>query len=126
MDNATQFTNTGAFFASVDTFNPLTSTDSALAEILKGAYSRGVCGMKLEFNSISDPNIRMTQQCSTYTRYTGLRLPTSMTFQVITTLITTLRILNYLESVGESWDYNFVLVVVILININKFIPLSVN
>lgn len=82
--------------------------------------------MKLEFNSISDPNIRMTPQCSIYTRYTGLRLPTFMTFQVITTLITTLRILNYLESVGESWDYNFVLVVVILININKFIPLSVN
>lgn len=41
----------GHFFASVDTFNPLTSTDSALAEILKGAYSRGVWGMKLEFNS---------------------------------------------------------------------------
>ena len=82
--------------------------------------------MKLEFNSISDPNILMTPQCSTYTRYTWLRLPTSMTFQVITTLITTLRILNYLEPVGESWDYNFVLMVVILIKINKFIPLSVN
>ncbi len=127
VENATQFTNTGSiiFSASVDTFNPLTSTDSALAETLKGAYSRGGWGMNLERNSITDPNILVTPRYTASTRYTGLGEISSIAGETVSGLrlptfapgiydfpgddninvdsYTTLRILNYLESVGRSW-----------------------